>query len=388
VVRGTSQIRVIPFISSNQVVTHNFTSQSNYQYLEKCSVLISQEDKNGKIFLVDRKSGSFNQVSSIDIPVQSTSFSCNEESIDGSFLVLTEVGGASTLKIRKINLSSPKEAPKILLDKVANFSVGKIEEVYSTRLGDDFRMILKTENLQNIMVTKESNIVWKHEDSLSQIQEIQFFDYESLEEREINPYFDHLDENNDKLADLPTNLILRLKAQTNKLVQGVNNLLKFASTTVKLDKMWKTDAKFDKHNGLQKIIIAITKRNTIFGIDSKTGTIFWEKLIENNWQVERIYKSKRNNLVKEALVYLKDKKSQQSKFLHIDPLNGHTAYEEDLNKIPQELIQLHLAKSTAFLIVFDDHNVELYPRTLDRKEVAEHLKDLGIYRINKKSIMG
>lgn len=53
-------------------------------------------------------------------------------------------------------------------------------------------MIIKTENLQNILITKDHGIAWKQEDSLSEIKEIQFFDYETLGDRQINPYFESL----------------------------------------------------------------------------------------------------------------------------------------------------------------------------------------------------
>ena len=52
------------------------------------------------------------------------------------------------------------------------------------------------------------------------------------------------------------------------------------------------DVNFEKQSGLQKIIIAATRRNTIFGIDSKTGQIFWEKVIDNSWRIVQIYKTK------------------------------------------------------------------------------------------------
>ena len=92
-------------------------------------------------------------------------------------------------------------------------------------------------------MVRDHKITWKHEDSVSEIKQVQFFDYESLEEKELNPYFENLgilssewtldfclDDHRDGIIHVPANFILRVKAQANKLVHGVNNLLKSVST--------------------------------------------------------------------------------------------------------------------------------------------------------------
>jgi len=118
--------------------------------------------------------------------------------------------------------------------------------VYSDRLGGDFNLIVKTQNLQIVFITRDNKVAWKHEDSLSQIKEVQFFDYKSLEAKDINPYFDYLgnismkiilmslDEHKDQIADIPTNIMRRINAQSTRLVKWVNKLAQSFSTLSKL----------------------------------------------------------------------------------------------------------------------------------------------------------
>jgi len=386
IIREKSQIRVIAFDRNGQELSHNVSSSASY--LGQCGILVVQGKSEAKIFSVGAQGKSFEQVTTVDLATESTSISCAIDADNTRYLIISEQPAPSTLKIKSINLSSPKTPARILFDNIVDFNVGKIVEVFADRIGGDYRLVIKTENLQILGVAGD-RLTWRREDSLSEIQEVQFFEYQSLEAQELNPYFEHLDEHKDNLADLPANIIRRLTAQSAKFTRFVNEFIStVTSPHFNIKDLIGRDANFEKQSGLQKIIIAATRRNTVFGIDSKTGKIFWEKVIDNSWRIVQIYKTKGSHAVKDVLVYLVDNNNKSAKFLHLNPLDGAPIVEKQLTKVPRELIRIQLPKAVAFLIVNGDNDIQLYPETVERREVSEYLKDLSIYKVGEREVIG
>lgn len=84
--------------------------------------------------------------------------------------------------------------------------------------------------------------------------------------------------------------------------------------------LWEEDSKFDVQNGLTKIIFVITEKNTIFGLDSKTGDVAWERDAPADYTVQKIFKVKKHHETKEALVYLTHNSKHRSmllQYLHL-----------------------------------------------------------------------
>lgn len=127
VARGPSSVTVAPFHGEGKGVAHPLTSNARSVYLDKCDVLVTE--KGDKCQIYSLKKGAFELVTSVDGSLATVSFGCNQESGNDKYIVATEVSGTSTIKVRRISLSSPSEAPKVLLNEVAKFSVGNIEQV-------------------------------------------------------------------------------------------------------------------------------------------------------------------------------------------------------------------------------------------------------------------
>ena len=69
-------------------------------------------------------------------------------------------------------------------------------------------------------------------------------------------------------------------------------------------------------------------------------------------------------------------------------MDGATQIEKQLTQVPKELIRVQLPKAVAFLIVNSDSDIQIYPETVERKDIADYLKDLSIYKIGQKEIVG
>lgn len=310
VIREKSQIRVL---RNGQELSHNSTTGLKTSFLAQCGLLVVQSAKEAKILSI--KGNSFEQLTSVDLAAESSAISCAEDTDGTKFLIVAEQPAASTLKVKSINLSS-KSPARVLFDQIVDFSVGKIVEIFADRIGGDYRLIVKTENLQIFSISNDK-VNWRREDSLSEIQEVQFFEYQSLEALELNPYFEHLDEHKDSLADLPANFIRRLTAQSTKFAKWANTFIgELKNVDLKnIKEFVGIDADFDRQTGLQKIIIAATRRNTVFGIDSKTGQVLWNKVIDHPWKIVQIYKTKGSHSVKDVLVYLVDESNKNAVLL-------------------------------------------------------------------------
>lgn len=75
-------------------------------------------------------------------------------------------------------------------------------------------------------------------------------------------------------------------------------------------------------------------------------------------------------------------------YIRLNPLDGTTQNEKKLSQVPKELIRVQLPKAVAFLIVNSDSDIQIYPDTVERKEIAAYLKDLSIYKIGQREIVG
>lgn len=69
-------------------------------------------------------------------------------------------------------------------------------------------------------------------------------------------------------------------------------------------------------------------------------------------------------------------------------MDGATQIEKQLTQVPKELIRVQLPKAVAFLIVNSDSDIQIYPETVERRDIADYLKDLSIYKIGQKEIVG
>ena len=69
-------------------------------------------------------------------------------------------------------------------------------------------------------------------------------------------------------------------------------------------------------------------------------------------------------------------------------MDGATQIEKQLPQVPKELIRVQLPKAVAFLIVNSDSDIQIYPETVERREIADYLKDLSIYKIGQREIVG
>lgn len=150
---------------------------------------------------------------------------------------------------------------------------------------------------------------------MAEIKRIEYFEFTGFANEETNMYFESLD-SGDSLAAIPKNFILRLTTQVQTLVKEVSKLVSLA-TSGKISSLWTAtaDSKFDIEYGLNKIILAVTERNTVFGIESNTGNNKWEKVIPSEWRIEGVYKKKRHHGIKDAVIHLVHRTEPRSQLM-------------------------------------------------------------------------
>jgi len=95
-IQTPTQIRVIPF-SNQKEIKYNITSGKAI-YLKNCGIIVASGNQGNNVLSVNTNKGSFDQITTVDGPFESTTFSCNVES-DGKHLVTTQVSGSSTVKV-------------------------------------------------------------------------------------------------------------------------------------------------------------------------------------------------------------------------------------------------------------------------------------------------
>ena len=138
---------------------------------------------------------------------------------------------------------------------------------------------------------------WNREESLAYLDKVLFMKYEGFTDRLDNEYHRKINSNEyqkkslgEKMAEAPINLALRIQTEIKDVIRFCEEavveiphfLSKIGSSSFwewkNFLQLWKAKMpeSEEKKYGLQKYMISVTTKNTMFAIDSKTSNVLWK----------------------------------------------------------------------------------------------------------------
>mmetsp|Transcript_13200 Transcript_13200/g.24714 ORF Transcript_13200/g.24714 Transcript_13200/m.24714 type:complete len:867 (+) Transcript_13200:1078-3678(+) len=229
---------------------------------------------------------------------------------------------------------------------------GVTEPVYILRLAD---------HTLTSFTTKE--VKWTREEALGSITHLEIFDLPGKTVHAHNPYYERL-EHHDEWADVFVNMYLRVQSQ-------VANIISLLSSKDLLEQSQIRDA-----FGFNKIIVAATSANKLFGISSETGQVVWSRPLSKGSVI-----SLTPLHLEEAAVVVKSEKG--STVIVINPVTGAVSTSVDINDYdPLHIVPLGDEHLSALLMIDNNLKPILLPDNTETRSLLKN-KARFFYKIDK-----
>jgi len=283
--------------STDGLLVTNLKSPASFQYQpfpaiispEAAMSLVSrgnyvQIDSNNKLFTFTASGTSLEHVDSSDFftscPGLKLRQECKEVGIDSDGIEYCQSASSNVI----INYNGSEQPVKISEER------GRIKNVWSECSGEDegFQLLLTFEDGSLVSLTPRGNVMFTREEGLATIQKIELVGM-GLQDQQFqlkSVYSDSPD-----ISSVLDNFVNRIKRHISYLEGFIVSLINFEmpvkSKTVSPDRF-----------GLKKIIVAVTRANKIYGIDSMSGEIVWQTMFPGTYNYDLpVYKSQTYLLV-------------------------------------------------------------------------------------------
>ncbi|GJQ76898.1 hypothetical protein Trydic_g15100 [Trypoxylus dichotomus] len=251
--------------------------------------------------------------------------------------------------------------------------------------GSACRLLISTsDNALCLLQLPNGKILWKREESLSDIAGVEFVEL-PVSELDASIEREFTTTSNDVLSMLYN----RLLTQTRQLSAFLSGKQMTSNKLVR------------DEFGLHKLIIIITKIGKFFAIDNLSGEIIWTKVLHGitsftimKNEVILLYEQRNARyppLAAEYALVGRDNNTGNGILFRFDPITGHSRY--GLEKLSYQIKQIMLVPYEdethlkALLILSKDDTVHVYPDTA-KGIVKEYLNSLYMYTVNTdKSIL-
>ncbi|EGR33603.1 hypothetical protein IMG5_048200 [Ichthyophthirius multifiliis] len=152
--------------------------------------------------------------------------------------------------------------------------------------------------------------------------------------------------------------------------------------------------------GLKKIIIAVNKNRTIYGIDSKKGDIIWKtsfikRYVKPDYEIKGFFniEMRKNDIVHEETILIYHSQITTKLFVFtIQPLMGNLGYGGTIfMKKVKKIIKVKIDDQNieALAIIDQDYNIHIYPQELKEIVLQRGLSDFFYeYQLDQKLIQG
>lgn len=234
---------------------------------------------------------------------------------------------------------------------------GSLETAYLIRLSD---------HTLTSFTAKE--VRWSREEALGSITHLEFFDLPGKTVHSHNPYFERL-AHHDDWSEVLTNLYLRVHAQISGLISSFSSLAEFESPQLIRDSF-----------GFNKIIVAVSSAQKLFGISSETGLVVWYQALQAGEVISLTALH-----LEEAAVVIKTSEGVVVSFFN--PVTGQVTRTDSLEvgtgtASIEQVVSLGNEATSALLIIDSALKLTLLPNTPASRELLS-LNPRFFYRIDK-----
>lgn len=279
-----------------------------------------------------------------------------------------------------------------LVIKTTEIGIGEnvVEAEYSENLGNPEPivgicrgtacrlLILTSDNVLCLLQLPNGKMLWKREESLSNIVGIEFVEL-PVSELDASIEREFQTNSNDILSMLYNRVVTQMKQLTTFL----------SGKQITSNKLVRDEF------GLHKLILAVTKVGKLFAIDTLTGDIIWSKILDGiapftmiKNEIILIYEQRNARyppLTAEYVLIGRESATSKGMLYRFDPISGSSKY--GIEKLPYEIKQVMLVpyedenRLKSLLILSKDDTVHVYPNSADII-IKESLASLYLYTVN------
>jgi len=239
---------------------------------------------------------------------------------------------------------------------------GRVETAWSLCEGEDsWQLVMVMQDASIVSITPRGNLMFLREEGLASIDMVQMVGMGSTE----NTYEAHRPAYTGNMFDpqlLVQNFVSRIKRHVSLLQSLVLAVTDFRLSGASESNPGVGGDRF----GLRKMVIGVTKQGKMYGLDSKTGTILWQKMFPGQGTALHIQRDGRtdNDLAQAVLVY----RHARSTFylMMFNPLTGAViSHQASPLELDQALLlpELPQDNSRPLLLVGKDSSAQVFPAT-------------------------
>ena len=226
---------------------------------------------------------------------------------------------------------------------------------------NSWQLVMTMQDASLISITPRGNLMFVREEGLASLHKVQMVGMGAYEDRfEI-----HKPAYTGNLFDpqlLVQNFVSRIKRHVSLLQTLVLAVTDFRLSGAGEDNQGVVGDRF----GLRKVVVGVTKERKMYGIDSRTGNILWQKMFPGVGTALHIQRDGRtdNELAQAVLVYKHDRSTFY--LLSFNPLTGATISDQPSPlDLDQALLlpELPSDNTRPLLLVGKDSTAKVFPST-------------------------
>jgi len=238
---------------------------------------------------------------------------------------------------------------------------GRVETAWALCEEDSWQLVMVMQDASLVSITPRGNLMFLREEGLASMEIVQMVGVGAIEDK----YEAHRPAYSGNMFD-PQLLVQNFVSRIKRHVSQIQSLV-LAVTDFRLSGASESNSVVggDKF-GLKKVVICVTKQGKIFALDSKTGSILWQKMFPGKGTALHIQRDGRtdNDLAQAVLVY---KHTRSTFYLMVfNPVTGSVSSDQPS---PLELDQAILLpelphdNTRPILLVGKDSSAQVFPAT-------------------------
>ncbi|EAS03520.2 transmembrane protein, putative (macronuclear) [Tetrahymena thermophila SB210] len=336
-----------------------------------------------------------------------------------TFTFMAYMQNNNSCKLLQINLENPKMQKQAVLITEFNNKVAESQpSKFWLKSKDGQELLVQNKDLRTYYLVLSSvqpevpgsGEKWFREDGLALLDGLIMIDYNQVENKKVNSYYESLDKNgvNNPIFLIP-NLLKRFTSEIQSAItyfkQNSSSILNFFQKLINvrsiqdisaLNKLITSDDEYDVTYGLKKVVIAVNKNRTIYSIDSKTGEVIWKtsfiaKYVTPDYNFHGFFQIENRNgdTISEQTCFIYHSPVTTKLFIFTaDPLTGNLNYVgRHLMKQVKNIFKIHINTpkvQQAIAIIDQDFNIYGYPSEV-ANPLAEDAHDNIFYLHDKET---